>query len=350
MDNVMHGNVDDGKAVLEALLDPENKDVTSIREAYLGCTGDTKFTGMYRNCSKTRLVEALDSSSFPDALGDAITRRMIEMYQNPTEYDYWQPFVDVVPVNDFRTQERIHVGGYGDLADVGEGGAYPALTSPSDGKETYSISKKGGTESVTLEMIANDDMSIITRIPTKMTRSAKRTLSKFVFNMFVNNPDLDDGNAWFHASRSNLGTAALSAAAYSAGRIAMMRQQEPGSNAELGLAPKFLLVPPELEETAFDLFRRDTNHDETFAQSLKPTIVPVWCWSDANDWVQTCDRADHPIIELGFFQGREEPEVFIQDSPTVGSMFTNDKTTYKIRHIYGGAPMSGQGVRKNAVA
>jgi hypothetical protein len=37
--------------------------------------------------------------------------------------------------------------------------------------------------------------------------------------------------------------------------------------------------------------------------------------------------------------GREDPELFVQDMPNVGSMFNNDQLTYKIRHIYGGAVM-----------
>jgi hypothetical protein len=42
---------------------------------------------------------------------------------------------------------------------------------------------------------------------------------------------------------------------------------------------------------------------------------------------------------VGFFNGREDPELFLQDQPTLGSVFSNDKLTYKIRHIYGGAVM-----------
>jgi hypothetical protein len=41
-------------------------------------------------------------------------------------------------------------------------------------------------------------------------------------------------------------------------------------------------------------------------------------------------------LEIGFLDGREEPELFIQDMPNTGSMFSNDKLTYKLRHIYGG--------------
>jgi hypothetical protein len=42
------------------------------------------------------------------------------------------------------------------------------------------------------------------------------------------------------------------------------------------------------------------------------------------------------MIELGFYQGRQDPELFVQNDPTVGSVFTADKLTWKIRHIYGG--------------
>ena len=43
-----------------------------------------------------------------------------------------------------------------------------------------------------------------------------------------------------------------------------------------------------------------------------------------------------PVIEIGFLDGQQDPELFMQDMPNVGSMFSNDQLTYKIRHIYGG--------------
>jgi hypothetical protein len=47
--------------------------------------------------------------------------------------------------------------------------------------------------------------------------------------------------------------------------------------------------------------------------------------------------------------GREEPELFVQDNPTVGSLFTNDKITWKIRHIYGGNVTDFRGGTKAVV-
>jgi hypothetical protein len=79
-------------------------------------------------------------------------------------------------------------------------------------------------------------------------------------------------------------------------------------------------------------------------------VVPVWYWTDANDWALSADKNDIPSIEIGFLDGNEEPELFVQDNPTNGSMFASDKLTYKIRHIYGGTPVDFRGLYKGVVA
>lgn len=203
---------------------------------------------------------------------------------------------------------------------------------------------------VTLEMIKNDDMGAIQRIPIKLSRAAKRTLSKFVLDFLRLNPAIYDTKTLFHADHGNLGSAALSAEAFAAARLAMMKQTEPGSNEQLGIGPRFLWVPAELEEDAYNLFRRDVNNDESFVQTLKPTILPVWYWTDASDWVVSADPNDIPTVEVGFLDGEEEPQLCIQDSPSSGSMFTNDTITYKIRHIYGGNVLDYRGMYKAVVA
>jgi len=42
-------------------------------------------------------------------------------------------------------------------------------------------------------------------------------------------------------------------------------------------------------------------------------------------------------IELGFVDGKDVPEVFVQDNPLMGKGFTNDVITYKVRLEFGGA-------------
>ncbi|WP_238121966.1 MULTISPECIES: phage major capsid protein [unclassified Xanthobacter] len=341
-------------AMLEAFFDPDHKDhrhARSIKACYVAITGDERVTGRLRDCDQALLREALDSTSFDAVLGDSITRRMVADYRTPSIYDVWRQLTGApVPVSDFRTQERTRWGGYGDLPAVAEGGAYAPVTSPSDEVAEYAVSKRGGTESITLEMIKNDDVGVVQRIPTRLARAAKRTLAKFVLDFLRLNPAIYDTKALFHVDHGNLGTAALSAAALAAGRLAMLKQTEAGSLDRLGIGPRNLWVPSDLEETAADLFRRNTNNDKTFVQSLSPNIIPVWYWTDANDWCLSADPADIPTVELGFLDGNEEPELLVQDSPTSGSMFSNDKLTWKIRHIYGGNVLDFRGLYKSVVA
>lgn len=341
------------QTMLEAFFDPEHKDhrhARSFKECYAEITGDSRVTGMIRDCNQARMTEALDSSSFDDVLGNAMTRRLLKDYNAKTTYDVWRELTGTpVPLQDFRTNERTRFGGYGDLPKVAESADYTALTSPTDEKATYAPEKRGGTETITLEMIKNDDVGVIRQIPIKMSRAAKRTLGKFVLDFLVTNPTIYDGIALFHASHGNLGAAALSKASLAAGRLAMLKQQEPGSNDQLGIAPRKIWVASDLEETAVDLFRRNTENDKNFIQSLSLDVVPVWYWTDADDWVLSADPMDLPIIELGFLDGQEEPELFVQDSPTSGSMFSNDKITYKIRHIYGGNVVDFRGLFKGVV-
>lgn len=326
-----------------------SKPAMSLKECYIQTTGDKEFTGRMPRTSPLR--EALDSTSFADVLGDSMNRRLLEEYRHQTNLDSWRGLTGAPQrLNDFRKREATRFGGYGDLPIVAEGADYTALTSPTDEKAEYQGSKRGGTETITLEMIRNDDMGAVQRIPVKMNRSAKRTLSKFVFNFLMGNPAIYDGTALFHGTHSNLGAAALNAASLAAARQAVMKQTEPGSNEPIFIPPSHLWVPADLEETAFDLFRRQTNNDTDFIESLQMSIHPVWCFTDANNWYASVNPDDIPIIEIGFLDGREEPEMFVQDDPRTGSMFTNDKLTYKIRHIYGAAVVDYRGIYGAIVA
>lgn len=333
--------------MLDAFFDPTHKDhrkVGSFKECYIEITGDKRVTGRMEDIDKNRLRdslgidvrEALDSTSLADALGNSITRRMQAIYAGMTDLQAWRKVANVNRVNDFRTQERVRIGGYGNLPAVTEGNPYVALTSPGDDKASYAVSKRGGLESITLEMIKNDDVGAIQRIPLELALAASNTLYEFVFDFFRTNPVTWDGVAMYHATHANLFTAAFSAAEFATHRLAMLKQTRAGSAKRLATQPKYLLVPFELEEAAFNAFVRNQNLDKTFVQSMVPEVIPVSYWTDATDWVTLADPNRLPVLEVGFLDGKEEPELFIQDSPTVGSMFSNDKLTYKIRHIYGG--------------
>lgn len=359
------GEADKMRKAFDGFFDNEDIDdvprFRSFREAYVRITGDVGLTGMERDAVNLhKFTEALTTASWPQVLGDSITRKMLKEYRD-RKYDEWKLIVsDITSIKDFRTNRRMRIGGYGELPAVAQAGSYDPLTSPTDEEATYAISKRGGTETITMEMIADDDVGAIRRIPVKLARTAKITLYRFVFDFIVdNNVTTYDSVALFHATHGNLSTTALSAAALLAAKIAMSNQA--GYNEDrniLGLTPKYLLIPSELQDTAFRLTSSGivigaTNNSATepnihATYGLKPIEIPYW--TDGTDWAMIADPKDVPTFEIGFFQGREEPELFVADNPTVGSMFTNDQIVYKIRHIYGGAVLDHRGMSKGVVA
>lgn len=332
----------------------------SFREAYVGITGDGALTGRTSEApGLKKFREALDSGSWAEILGDSITRRMVAEYGLMGLNDWRLICSDITPIKDFRTNRRMRMGYYANLPGVAQGGTYQPLTSPTDEEATYAVSKKGGTEELTIEMIANDDVGAVRRIPLRLARAAKQTLYEFVFSFISDNGAIYDSVALGHADHSNLGSTALSHAAFITARQSMQKQTGYGSTKRLGLVPKFILHPIDLEELAVQLVVNKVVTTDTFSTKVSVINrkqqgavdqVTVKYWSDATDWALVCDPTECPTIEVGFLNGNEEPELFVQDSPVVGSMFSADKLTYKIRHIYGACVLDYRGFFLSVVA
>jgi hypothetical protein len=361
--------LDKKKDALDRFFSGDYTGYRSFREAYLDVTGyrpkslgedlnkrimRESIGALYDSDDSARSTESLVSSSWDVILGDSVTRRMVAMYAQPSLQNWRQIVSSIIPVADFRTQRIDRLGGYGTLPAVNQGAPYQPLTSPADEEVTYAITKRGGTEDLTLEMIANDDVRAIGNIPKRLGMAASRTLHNFVWDFIATNPTLYDSVALFHATHANTTAAALSQSAVSTLRGLMRSQTGYGDSSNiLSLTPKFLIVPNELEELAYQLCTSAVAIPSTPAgptdtpnihQGLQHIVVDYL--TDANDWFLIADPNMCPTIEVGFYQGREAPELFTQADQTVGSMFSADKLTMKIRHIYSGAVVEYRGMQR----
>lgn len=332
----------------------------SIKEAYHAFTGRQPFgmgdedynrwilaesVGGVPYAGAQHLTESIESGTWAEAFGDSIRRRLVREYQLD-ELNTWRMIVsDIGNLTDFRTNRRVRIGGYDVLPTVGEGAPYQPLTSPLDEEATYAPTKKGGTEDWTLEAIANDDLTTLRRIPRKLGRAAALTLYRAIWNTTIaSNATIYDAVALFHDgshSNDNTGTA-LGEAGIGTLRRRMVRQTQQGETSGfIGLTPRYLATPPELYVTAYKLTQSAqavVGSDESATtpnvwQGLIPIEVPTF--TDADDWFLIADPATVETIEVGFYQGRQDPELFVQDQPNVGAVFTADKFTWKIRHIWG---------------
>ena len=365
LDALLSGNYSDGyRSLKEAYADftgyrPKAFDTEDMNRRILRESAMVTFDGQRELFdSAMRGTESLIASSWGYALGDAITRRMIAMYRTPG-LDAWRTIVSsIIPVSDFRTQRVQRIGGYGTLPAVAEGGTYQPLTSPGNDTEvTWAPTKRGGTEDLTLEAIANDDVRAIQQIPAKLGRSAALTLYMFVLEFVQTNPTIFDGTALFHASHNNTAASALSSSALTAVKLKMRAQVGYGQAAQdvLQLAPKTLLIPPTLEELAFQLSKSAValpagapagaaSNTPNFHAGLDFLVIDYW--TSQTQWYLVGDPAAVPLVELGFYGGRQDPELFTQADPTQGSAWAADKIAYKIRHIYGGNILDYRGFQR----
>lgn len=344
----------------------------SLRHAYMDITGyrpsfdydedvnrrilRESFGGGFDSGSRT--TESVNTSTWAQVLGDSVTRRVVAAYRTPSLQSWRRVVSSIVPVEDFRTQRVGRVGGYGTLPTVTEGSPYQPLTTPPDEEATYALAKKGGMEDVTLEQIANDDRRVIPKIPGKLGRAAAQTLYRFVFDFFTANPATTyDAVTWFHASHNNTTAAALSQSAVSAASVALMTQTAYGDASEvLGEPASLLVVPAALRELAFQICRSSvavpstpagpSNTPNIHSQQDNLDFIVVPYFTDVNDWFAIADPQSVPTLEVGFYNGRQEPEIFTQADNSVGSVFNADVFTWKIRFIFSGTILDHRGVQR----
>jgi len=324
-----------------------------IREAYVAYTGDGEVTGAVS--PHLRVREDYTTSGFPNALGNTLRRMLLKDYR---DQDYGIGLIaQLSSVPDFRTQERVRVGYFGDLPTVAtESADYGELTAPTDEKASYSVVTFGGLVTVTRKAIINDDLGIVPQIVSRLGRSARRTLAQRVFNLMINNGTIYDGLAWFHATHGNLGTTALSAGELNTVRTAMRNRTEKDSGKKLGIGPHVLVVPHELEGLARQENEReyvDANFTPSrvrymFGQQSERIIVSPLL-SDANDWYVFANVQEAPTVEVGFLQGQQEPEFFLADNPTAAAVFTSDKIRYKVRHEHESVVIDYRGAYRESV-
>ena len=340
--------------------------LTGIRELYMLLSGDFELTGRFQS-ERVTLANA-DSSTMASLVADALNKRVTNMFQ---EYPrWWEPICTIEDFNTLQQVKWITLGGIGTMPTVAEGAVYTELTWD-DKAETADFVKKGGYLGISLEAIDKDDTRRLQAAPRALAQAAWLALGSSVSAIFTASagvgPTLADTYALFEAAHhANLGTTALSFTEYAAARAAMRAQTELNSGAVLGAltAPRFLLVPPELEITALQILATEqqpaqSNFEENpFAEgdghdarmkAARSRVIVVDLWTDAGDWALVADPKLYPSIGLGFRYGRV-PEIFSVASPTAGLMFTNDTMPIKARFFYAVGPIDYRGLYKENVA
>jgi phage major head subunit gpT-like protein len=187
----------------------------------------------------------------------------------------------------------------------------------------------------------------MTRIPTKVAHAAAVTLNEQVANLFTQSagtgPALSDTFHVFDAANHQGNTSTsltydLTSTALQNGMTVLEKIANSASK-RIGVRGRYLLIPPDLRWQAAVITQSQyaagsANNDiNPLSGAIVPIVVPQF--TTAYQWYLLADPAQIESLEIGFLNGREEPELLVQDNPTAGAVFTNDAISYKVRHIYG---------------
>jgi hypothetical protein len=336
-----------------------------IAEAYATCTGDTELS--YLGRGGFRMVsEAIATTDFPSLLLDSLNKRLIQDYSEYGMGGLDQLITEGPPLNDYRTQSRVREGYLSDFPIVAEGGPYTELNKPTDEKITYAPQKRGGMLTVSEETIRADDLKKVQEFPTRMARAGRHTLKTFITNFFVNNPNyVPDSVAWFNAAHNNLGTSALGVDTLIAAEAVQMKQTEKDSGNRLPYRISWIMVPVDLANVAWQINNSQNYNPGPGLQQANPFylrfgpagtgkqappgVIVNELLTDTNDWYYGVDATEVPILEIGYIDGLNTPQIYMANTATQGTMFTNDQVQYKVKFPFGGAILDFRGAGKQVV-
>lgn len=249
---------------------------------------------------------------------------------------------------DFKEAARVALSEAGNLELVPEGGQFQQDFLGEASARTK-VATYGKLFSLTRQAIINDDLGLFSKIATKYGSAAKRLVNKMVYAQLTGNVKMQDNVALFDAKRGNVaGTGeALSVKAIAKAITAMRRQKGITGEATLNITPKYLVVPPELEVTAYQIVNSTAAVDGVNSGVVNPykgrfVVVADAELTDPDAWYLVADATQHDTIEVTYLNGVETPRLETRQG------FDVDGIEYKVAFDCGVSALDFRGVYKNA--
>lgn len=300
--------------------------------------------------------EAITSSTFSNAWADVMNKVLLKEMADP-ELNTWKALVsDYVPFSDLtRSHKFIRVGDYPDIAAVSEGAPYQYMTGATEEKVEFGISKYGNLEKYTWESALADDLGVLGRIPRKLGQAWAWTVYRFIYALFTTGSGVGatmdyDSKALYHNDHNNIASDAFTAAKLveAEGKFRQQCDISQTSNFKM-YRGKYLLYANETSlrqaiwealVSSFKINPLSTSGSQVNLPNyireyfgLEP--IEVMYSGTTTRWELVADPRRVSTIAVGFLQGMETPEIFVQDMERVGSVFNSDQITYKIRGTIG---------------
>lgn len=300
------------------------------------------------------LRESDTTSEFPYLLGNTMHKELLARFNGFASP--WRQYCKVGQLSDFKAHDRIILSEAPDLLKVTDSSGYKG-SKMSDAKYSLQADTWGRLFTVTRRQVINDDTGGIMQMPGMYGRAAVRTLVKAILFMIKGGQKSYDGKALFNVDHNNyidtaLANTAAGMAAVAQAMVKVESAKEPNSNEPMGIKAKYILTGVTLGPIVEQLIKSaqilpvSTNGGGTYnsVSRLVPLVDPLIDTElSTTFWAVLADPAECPVVEVGFINGQDTPELLVQ-KPTVASVagggddpygYEFDELTYKTRWDFG---------------
>lgn len=286
------------------------------------------------------------TSTFPAIMSNLANKSVMTGFNEAeTTYQIW---AGKGSNRDFKEAARVALSEAGNLELVPEGGQFQQDFLGEASARTK-VATYGKLFSLTRQAIINDDLGLFSKIATKYGSAAKRLVNKMVYAQLTGDVKMQDNIALFDTKHGNVaGTGeALSVKAIAKAITAMRRQKGITGDATLNITPKYLVVPPELEMTAYQIVNSTAAVDGVNSGVVNPykgrfVVVADAELTDPDAWYLVADASQHDTIEVTYLNGVETPRLETRQG------FDVDGIEYKVAFDCGVSALDFRGVFKNA--
>lgn len=248
------------------------------------------------------------TSDFPVILANEANRAMLQGYERAAQT--FRPLVREVSATDFKDIIKLRVGSQVELKEVDEAGEFEIGNLNDAESERYKLRTFGRIVNISRQVIINDDLGVFNDTAFGFGRSSANLESNLVWGLIINNQKLADNKQLFHAGHGNIAAAgaAIGIDAIDALDQLIGAQKEPGTDNDLNLYGKYLLVPRTLRLAAQRAigFVSATEVDKLnpLAGQYEVISEPRLTRADPKRWYLATGPESAPTIELAYLEGQ----------------------------------------------
>lgn len=283
----------------------------SLRDMMIECLERAGEMGVkYKETDDLIRMSRMGTGALPMILSGVVNKTLSETYKAvPTTFELW---TSVGSVNDFKEAPTYTLSEAGSLVEIKESGEFKSDAFKESGT-TRKVATFGRKWSLTRQMIINDDLSALTKLPQRYVSASKRGLNRLVYKTLIESKA-------FSAANKNLAVTGDLPSVKSIGeaRAAMRMHKNLKGEETLNIRPKFILVPAVIETQTEQFIYSNTDPALANPNIRNPFQNKLEIISDAEiddlskgalSWYLAASPNEADTIQVDYLRGNKTPKI-----------------------------------------